>query len=703
MVSLLVRFIILLAVCCGFSFAVQAENTPKSSQNPQVETIKKPSYIPRYYNPTINQTGILGLNLVPNARMDAVGMVRAGSATDDPYLHAFLGFQLAEPFYVSLRQTGEVSNLADVADNLYPGLDFKLLLWNETATRPAIAFGADSAFGHKRLSSEYFVMSKKLKHFDVTGGVAWGRLGSQGHIKNLLIAISDSFDQDRDYNSPQPHDPSDWFRGGQIGFFGGVEYFTPIKGLSLKADYGAIDYIGAQENIEGFKAPSPWSASLNYQPEFSSIMPLTLSAGVVGVEKFMARFSLQHQAQNTRLKSWDNKIAPPVILPRLKDLENKTAVDLLLKSARPTALQVGHAARTLTDQIPEDQETLPIQLRYQGLKGSVLTIVRRDLEKAVTQGTVSPEEIWRDASLKDFDGDSDYDATIEMGQRIALKFFLDSKLSLSEEDAGMLFRSSLLAETKAALPFGFNLGATAKLNLEDNLHNLALLRPATQTPIRSDEDLYTQDILYPENLYLSWLHSLSTDMHVGLTAGYLEEAFAGYGGEILYRPFGKTFAVGAELWNAHKRNPSQTSGLKLFDENHVSGHLNLHYEVPYQFAKRDITASLKLGRYLLGDYGGEFNLKTTFDNGTSMEGYIAATELSDTNLVGGASHLFGGVRLSMPLGSIPYVPDGSAVRFTTEPIGRDAGQKLNIPLPLYEATEPFAYRRLSRSWMNLLD
>jgi hypothetical protein len=669
--------------------------------------VAESSYIPRHYAPSVNQTGVLGLNLVPNARMDAVGTTRIGASTDDPYLHTFLGFQLAKPFYVSLRQTAEASGLLTSADNLYPGMDFKLRLWNETATRPAIAFGADSAFGHKRLSSEYFVMSKKFKHLDVSGGVAWGRLGSQGHIKNPLIALGGHFDEDRDFNSNQPHEPQDWFRGEEIGFFGGVEYFTPIKGLSVKADYGAIDYEGASNNIDGFDAPSPWSASLNYQPDFSSYTPLALSAGVVGGEKVMARLSLQHQPQNLPFQSWQNKEAPPIILPRLTAqeelLKEKAALHLRLNAPTPTALQVGHGARKMTAEISAKQETLPVQLTSLGLKGPVLKIVRRDLEKAVVQNTVSPEEIWRDTVIEAPSRENIEAVKLDAGKKYSLKFFLDSKLSLSEEDTGALFRSSLLAQGQYALPFGLNLGAAGRFNLADNLETLNFFRFPTQTPIRSDEDDFTQDLLYPENLYLSWLHTIKPDLHVGLTAGYLEEAFAGYGGEVLYRPSGKTFAVGAEVWNAHKRNPFDASGLKLLDDRHVTGHLNLHYEVPYQFINRDMTASLKVGRYLLGDYGGELNLKTTFENGTTMEGYVTATELRDRNLVGGATHLFGGVRLSVPLGNIPFVPDGSAVRFTTEPIGRDAGQRLNTPLPLYTVTEPFAYRRLSRSWKNLLD
>src|SRR5690554_1425220 len=77
-------------------------------------------------------TGPLGLNTVPSARMDETGTMRAGLSTLDPYVHGFIGFQLADPLYINLRQSAEVSNLNGDADRLYPGVDFKLRLLTET-------------------------------------------------------------------------------------------------------------------------------------------------------------------------------------------------------------------------------------------------------------------------------------------------------------------------------------------------------------------------------------------------------------------------------------------------------------------------------------------------------------------------------------------------------------------------------------------
>ena len=229
------------------------------------EKHKRPT--PNFLPPSTNLMGTLGLNTIPSARMDNKGTARIGVSTTDPYLHSFIGFQLAEPLYVNIRQSAEISGLNDSARRLYPGIDFKLRLMEETHRRPEISFGINSAFGHKRFSSEYFVFSKRINNFDLTGGLAWGQLAGKGHIKNPFHAFSSHFEQDRDYTSNISQNYNDWFTGKKIGFFGGVEYFTPLKGLSLKADWNAQDYSTENQTITNFKSPDPWSISLNYKPK----------------------------------------------------------------------------------------------------------------------------------------------------------------------------------------------------------------------------------------------------------------------------------------------------------------------------------------------------------------------------------------------------------------------------------------------------
>ena len=160
--------------------------------------------------------GPLGLNTVPSARMDETGTVRIGVSTLDPYVHGWLGVQIADPLSVVVRQTSEVSNINDDAERLFPGVDFKLRLLEENAVAPEVSLGVQSAIGHKRLAGEYLALSKRYKDFDFTAGLGWGRFGTAAHFDNPLKIFGSHFD-DRSLDGENPNDPSDWFTGEDIG------------------------------------------------------------------------------------------------------------------------------------------------------------------------------------------------------------------------------------------------------------------------------------------------------------------------------------------------------------------------------------------------------------------------------------------------------------------------------------------------------
>ena len=659
------------------------------------------------------ETGTTGLNLIPSARFDETGTIRAGIGTSDPYTHSFLGLQIADPLYISLRQTAEISNITQSADRLYPGIDFKLRLATENAYRPAIALGLESAFGHKRMGSEYISFSKRYNSFDFTAGIAWGRLGSAGHIKNPMRAISSHFDKRRHFNSEQPQDFSDWFTGPDIGFFGGIEYFTPLNGLSVKADYGANDYSGERRSIDGFNAPQPWSVGINYSPwDFTD-----LSAALIGGEKVMARLSLQ-----SPISKWIGKpdsttqeqhLSFPRTTTHIQNKKNQYTApasnELHLTPHQPTARQIGHKARITANNSPPKQERISLQLQHMGLKGPSVQLIRHDLEQAIIHKTKTAEEIWQNTTIDHTPPDNIPEpfskewAKNILPQVTTLKrpfrFILDNKISLSEEDTGPTFRSAAMIETMKIWPLGLMTGARARINIGDNLTSLPTIRNSEIDTIRSDEENFANNRFGIDQLYGSWLYTVMPDTHIAVSAGYLEEMFAGYGGEILYRPFGKTFAIGAQAWQVNKREPDSTLAKGLASDKKNTAHLNLYYEVPNQ----NMTLHGKVGRYLAEDFGATIALDKTFENGSKISGFVTATDEADEDIFGDTTHIYSGISFSLPLGNAPYIPAGSEIRVTSAPLARDTGQMIEVPLPLYEATEPFAYRQISRSWPEILN
>lgn len=660
------------------------------------------------------ELGYIGLNTVPSARIDRKGTVRLGLSAKDPYYHGFVGFQVAEPLYVQLRQSGEISSLDKGADRLYPGIDFKLRLLQEQEYWPEVSVGMTSAFGSKRTASEYLVASKAYKDFDFSLGLGWGRMGGAGHLKNPFKALSSHFGKERNFNSEFPNTQHDWFTGNEIGIFGGVEYFTPFDGLSLKADFGADRYLAERQTL-GFETPAPWSLGFNYAPtDWADI-----SGGTVGTDTLMARISLKNNIQNWpgrrvgsdnnvkiqdsdhkksilgNLKSW---IDDESVIITQRDENDGSLTHIVLSPDMSYGEHIRHISEHILKQSDKEQKNLTIKPVYKGVKGPTIHLIRRDVEMALAkQG--SPEEIWHSVEFEH--DETPKPKTLDMQYPLDIDLILDTDLSLSEEDSGFIYRTSLLLDAQKQLPLGFLMGKSFRLNLKDNLDRLQDFNPLGINPVRSDIDFYAQQRLSVDQSFASWIHSFNTDFHLAATAGYLEEMYAGYGGEFLYRPFGNNFAIGIEGWNAYKRIPGSVLNLDLdlYDDVDFTGHFNAYYEIP----DSPLTFQARFGKYLAGDYGATLGLERRFKNGAKLGGFATFTNENDQDIFGGESHIYSGLQFSLPIGNIPYVPSGSHMRFDVAQLGRDSGQAVEKPISLYDITEPVSYRSTLQSWSDIVE
>lgn len=666
-------------------------------------------------------TGPLGLNTVPNARMDVAGTAKIGVSTLDPYLHGYIGFQIAKPLYINIRQSAEFSSLGTEPDRLYPGVDLKLRLLEETRSRPEIAIGLQSAIGHKRMAGEYLALSKRYKDFDFTGGIGWGRYGSAGHFDNPLGAISNHFSDRRTLDGESPNQASDWFTGDKVGLFGGIEYFTPLDGLSLKFDWGADRY-SAETAAGDYNAPAPWALGLSYQPtDWAS-----LSLAMQGTDKIMGRLDLKGLVQNWRtqdaqsLKPSDQPFRPfrtgltlpdqmeisaaneGAMLSNTRANENHARATLALKEFESSPFQIGRAVKHMANHAGQTVEAITVTPTVMNLQGPSVTMLRSDFENAAAKNRGSPEEIWQNTEF-DTGEKSPFNRHSRQRERFlgftAPTLILDNHFSLAEEDSNVLARSSLIAGARGPTLFGFlDNGFAARLNIADNLERIRQIRPNAVHPVRSNVDEFAERRLSIEHSYLAFTHSFRSDLHLSLIGGYLEEMYAGAGAEILYRPFGSRLALGAEIWDAVKRNPYSSFNGSFTNDKVVTGHLNAWYDLPHH----DITLGAKFGRFLGEDVGAQFTLSKNFENGASLEGFVTLSNKSDYDLFGGTTHSYNGVRLTLPFGGFKYMPRGAQVRTEISPFGRDIGQSIKNPIPLYEITEPFSYSHMQKNWNKII-
>ena len=198
--------------------------------------------------------------------------------------------------------------------------------------------------------------------------------------------------------------------------------------------------------------------------------------------------------------------------------------------------------------------------------------------------------------------------------------------------------------------------------------------------VRTDIRKYldTSEVTMP-NLQVNVAGKLGKDLYGIAYAGYLEWMYAGVGGELLYRPMGQAWALGANLNHVQQRDFDQHFGLR--DYRITTGHASLYYSFD---AQERIVGSLSVGRYLAGDYGATINVARVFDNGMSMGAYVTKTDMSAKDF--GEGSFDKGIYFSIPFDTVlPRSTRGSAT-INWAPLIRDGGAMLGRKYPLYGIT-----------------
>ena len=131
-----------------------------------------------------------------------------------------------------------------------------------------MALGFRDVLGTGVYSAEYLVATKTVaRDFTVTGGIGWGRLASVGGVENPFCSIADSFcEREIDFGEGGKPTFDAMFHGENMGFFGGVEWRTPIDKLTLKAEVSSDAYTREQQGPEfDFERKSPVNVGAEYR------------------------------------------------------------------------------------------------------------------------------------------------------------------------------------------------------------------------------------------------------------------------------------------------------------------------------------------------------------------------------------------------------------------------------------------------------
>ncbi|MDF3932272.1 YjbH domain-containing protein [Pseudomonas citronellolis] len=654
-----------------------------------------------------NDFGLVGLLQTPSARMAPAGELAVSANRVEPYSRYSFALQPFDWLETAFRYTS-------ISDRRYGPEDFsggqsykdkavdaKLRLLQETRWTPQLALGAMDLGGTGLFSSEYLVGSKRLGDFDLSLGLAWGYLGNRGDLDNPLGWLDDKYDHRPKATGTGDFGSNAYFRGAPSPF-AGVLWQTPWERLSLKLEYDGNDY-----RHEPLDNPQPQDSPLNFGAVFKAADAVDLSVGWERGNTAMFGITL-HTNFATRQAPAKTYDPPPEALPaRTPDLHPEQ-VDWAGVSRRlrdNAGYRVDHISRRDAELVVYGEQTdylyapKAVGRAARILDNSVgdgidyFTLVDERYAMPVTETSV-PRQTFRevlnhDRPLADLRRATEQNPPARREEQVLYRqrpdpfsysLGLGYKQNVGGPDGFLLYQFS--ADLDAEYRFTPDLWWSGALsaNLLNNFDKFKYDAPSNLPRVRTHLREYwtTSDVTLP-SFQLNKAERLDQDLYGMLYGGYLEAMYAGVGGELLYRPQGERWALGANLDYVRQRAFAQDFGLR--DYRVLSGHLTGYLKTDFQ----DLLAAVSVGRYLARDWGTTLDLSREFSNGVRFGGWLTLTSASKQEY--GEGSFDKGLYVSIPFDELMSRSTMRRANLAWAPLTRDGGAKLQHTYSLYELTE----------------
>lgn len=674
-----------LSLCCGVASATEQPG----------EIIKSQS-----------DFGGVGLLQMPTARMAENGEFSANYRDNEQYRRWSLSVQPFDWLETTLRYTDTRTRLYSGDSNFSgdqtqkdKGIDLKARLWQESRWVPQISAGVRDFTGTGLFDSEYLAASKRIGPFDFTLGMAWGNMAESGNISNPFCELKDSWCQrSEDYSGHGGKFEVNKMLHGPAALFGGVEYQTPWQPLRLKLEYDGNDYSNEYAGDIAQSSPfnvgvvyrlaEPLDMSLSYERgntlmwgmtlrtnfnqwrpiHYADPAPEPVSSQATDTADWKAvSAKLEENAGYENVKIYQQSDAVTVTGEQYKYRDSKEATD------RAAAILANNtSADTKQIKIQHQQNNMPVK-EYQ-----IDAAAFREAKSGVVLGQETPEYI-RVTAPGDLPDNALYQA-----ESSPLDFSLSPSLtqSIGGPESFYMYQVGVNANTSWHWTEHFSADSTVYMNVYDNYDRFNFTSPPgdsgaipqVRTHIR--EYAESSNVLL-NNLQLTEMQQVASDWYAQAYAGYLEMMYAGGGSELLYMPFGRSWALGADANYVRQRDWDNT--LKLEEYTTTTGHLTGYWRLPLESG---VLAKLSVGRYLAGDVGATLDLSRRFDSGVLVGAFATVTDVSADEY--GEGSFTKGIYISIPLDLMMTQPTVRSSTVSWIPLTRDGGQMLNRRYHLYD-------------------
>ncbi|MGR3643973.1 MAG: YjbH domain-containing protein, partial [Sagittula sp.] len=501
------------------------------------------------------------------------------------YTRSTLSFQITPRLSGSFRYSELKAFPFAVSEDYFDrSFDIRYLLMKESGWRPAIVVGMSDIIGTGVYSGEYVVATKTLMPgLKVTGGIGWGRFGSEATLGSLGTRPTTVLGQGGKFTTDR------WFRG-DMAAFGGVSY-APNDRFKFKVEYSSDQY-EREVASGGVEHKSPWNFGVDYklwqgagQLSLYSVLgsevgaqltvytnPKTLGVpgGVepsglpVAPRPAGAAADLGWTVDPQKTTAAQTQLAQTLASEGIRlegmTLESRRAV---VRVSNPRfnseAQALGRIARVMTRTLPASVEQFEIIPMVNGMATSSVVIMRSDLEREEHEAAI--EILPRVRFYDGFGREPEAYQSSYPQFDWSLAPYLDVSVFDPEEpvrtEGGL--RGTFSLDVTPNLVFSGSASYRATGNISDisRRDESGLPRVRTDAPVYAAEGDETI-----ENLQLAYYGRPGKNLYGRISAGYLEEMYGGVSAEILWKPVTSRVAFGAEVNWIQRRDYDQLFGFQ---------------------------------------------------------------------------------------------------------------------------------------------
>ncbi len=650
--------------------------------------------------------GSVGLLQTPTARMHNAGHFSFSFSRTQPYTRGNIFFQPFDWLEAGFRYI-------DISNRLYgpaafsgdqslkdKSIDLKALIWPESAYIPQLAIGVRDAAGTGLFSGEYIVANKRTDTLDWSLGLNWGYFAGQSR-NAATVGQGGQFSV------------KNYFQGVAKPF-AGVQYQTPSDKITLKLEYDSNHYQN-EPHANHQSRTSPWNFGVVYKVAKSVDMTLGVERG----NSLVLGLALHTQLDGLSTPKISDPPRVPVVAERplqpqpdwaattrAIQLQTGWQVRSIEGRNRELQLQLDNASATYwRDQVDKIAAVLhrdaPASVDRFVLRYSTRSIalaehvIDRDAWVRPHTEPVPPREQQNTVLARAPVTRDEPAPLLHLNPRLKFEHNLRFGYgqTLGGPDGFILFQLYAQEQARLWLRDDTWLDGNLRLRLIDNYNKFKQVGsselPRTRTYLR--EYLTTSAVTIP-NLQITHAGKLTDNQYYSVYGGYLEEVFAGVGGEWLYRPFASRLAYSIDANYVKQRDFRQDFGFRdagtQTGYRTATGHATAYWDTGWN----DVLASVSVGRYLAKDTGATVKVSRTFQNGVTLGAFASKTSASAEQF--GEGSFDKGIFLGIPLDAMLARSTATNASWLWRPLTRDGGALLARSNTLYGMTRVRSNRAL---------